>query len=145
MGLEKEHQEIVLPESGEKITVRHLRTLDYTFVGAMPDTLLATFLKMTGKKDVSVQDLDPDSAEFMVSACIRGIVKQPEKFALVSKHPKDCTDDEFSFYDLKNGDQAELMNSIFSGGEGLPLDFLKALRRKMGEGQPGANEKQAAG
>ncbi len=145
MGLEKGYREIELPDSKEKLTVRGLKTLDYTYVGQMPDTLLATFMRLTGKKDVNVQDMDPESADFLVQCTMRGIVKQESAQKLSAKHPQDCGDDEFSFFDLSDKDQAELISSIFSEGEGLPLDFLREVGRKAREVSEGQNEKQAGG
>ncbi len=143
MGLEKDYQEITLPESGEKLTVRHLSTLDYQMAGSLPDTALGTFLKMVGKKEVSVQDLDAETAKFLIKAMMRGIVKQSGELKIVEKDPQDCSVKEIAFVDLKNEDQGTLMSAILSGGEGLPLDFLKALGREIRKIQAGEDEEQS--
>ncbi len=132
MGLKKDYQEITLPDSGEKITTRHLKALDYNYVGAVPDTFIETWNKLTGKKNVGLRDLDGDNSDFIVRVAMRGIVKHPQEFKLVAKHPGECEEKEFSFFDLTAGDQAAILESIFSGGEGIPLDFLKTLGRKNG-------------
>ena len=124
MGLKKDYQEIVLPESGEKLTVRKLSTADWQYIGSIPDTLAYDWLKIQGKSKTNVvDDMSPESRDFVLAAAMRGIVKHPEGFTLSDKHPKDCADDEFSFYDLKSEDQACLMIAIFSGGEGVPFNF----------------------
>jgi len=131
MGLKKNYREVTLPDSGEIVTVRHLMTLDYNMVGVIPDTALATFLKMVGRKDVSAQDLDKETQMYLIKAIMRGIIKQSGPLKLSEKEPQECGDDEIPFFDLSNEDQGTLMSAIFSGGEGLPLDFLKALSREM--------------
>ncbi len=143
MGLERNYKEIPLPDSQVMVTVRVLKKLDYTFCGAAPDTLMPTFLKMAGKKEVGVQDMDAATAEYIVACVMRGIVRHPEKWEIVEKQPKDCIDNptEFSFYDLSNNDQAVLTDAVFSGGDGIPVKFLDALGERLREEQ----ERETAG
>ncbi len=141
MGLKKDYQEIELPVSGEKFTVRKLQTLDWTYVGVVPDTLIDDWKKFTGKKKAEIKDLQAPSADFMIAGCIRGIVKFPDGPKLCSKQPVDCDDTEFSFFDLDTQDQSELMTAVFSGGAGIPLNFLEETSGEDREGQPGEDEK----
>jgi len=132
MGLKKDYQEITLPDSGEKITTRHLKALDYNYIGAVPDTFISVWRKLTGKKNVTLRDLGAENSDFIVRIAMRGIVKQSGELKLVAKHPPDCNEKEISFFDLAEQDQAAIMESIFSGGEGIPLDFLETLGRQNG-------------
>ncbi len=143
MGFKKDYQEITLPDSGEKITTRHLKALDYNYIGAVPDTFIETWRKLTGKKNVSLRDLDGANSDFIVRIAMRGIVKQSGEFELVAKHPPECDEKEISFFDLAEKDQAAILGSIFSGGEGIPLDFLETLSGTGGQDTQGKDEKQA--
>jgi hypothetical protein len=127
--LEKTHKEIKLPKCGESVTVRQLRQIDYAHIGAIPDNCIPSFLDLIGKDNVPVTDLDPQTADFLLKAVARSIVKHPEKLRLTEKQPEHCTEKECSLYEIETEDLGALMDGCFSGGEGLPLDFLEAIGR----------------
>jgi len=140
MGLEKERRVIKLPDSGEEITVRRLSSMDWQLVGGIPDTILPTFMKMVGKPDGGLKDMDTESAIFLQKVMLRGIVKQSGKLKLVIKDPQECGENEISFVDLTDEDQGTLMSNILEGGAGIPFDF-----HAQTSGEVGKNSKRKRG
>ena len=139
MPLKKNYKVITLPDSKEKITIRKLNAYDYAHIGTIPDTIKeleekVKKEKITGKKAEevkSIEELSPQDIDYISRCVCRAIVRTPaNKLKIVSKHPEDCRENEFSFYDLSTADSIELMGAVYNpageGGEGdVPLTFPK--------------------
>ena len=144
-GLKTNYKTITLPISQVKVVVRPLKAYDHAHIGRIPDVMAENAerrkqaeadAKNNGQQISALETLASMSAEeidYVAKRCCRAVVRvipervtKEEKTVLVSKQPADCGPNEFSFYDLEDGDSTALIAAAFEGDTGeMPESFLK--------------------
>jgi hypothetical protein len=124
MALTRFRKTITLPSTAqdevpETIEIRRITALELAERG-IPDPVLRMSQEANKAKaaipapDAETEKaIEPEAVQYNINICLAAVTKHPAAGRLVNKKPEDCTDDEFSWFDLDGKDQSFIISEVF--------------------------------